>query len=163
METLPSNQLSSSIRTSQMRKLLLGMTSLKLILYSSIFHRFAGYHWKDTMLKFSIQGGGCQSNPMEKGSPSQMATKVRTHPLLSSSLKNNLCTNVKYREFFVPPLFKKQRKSNRKTLYQVKNPKECLRSKNSSQLFPGTCEILHNSHLPVKMHCLTYYYWGFKT
>lgn len=92
-----------------------------------------------------------------------MITKVRTHPSLFGSFRHKLCTNVKYREVSVPPPSKKERKSNRKTLYQVKNPKECWRSKNSSQLFPGTRVLLHNSHLPVKMHCLMYYYWGFKT
>lgn len=124
-----------------MRKLLLRMTGLKFIPYSSIFHQFAGHHWKDTKLKSCLFSGfGCQRKPVEEESLSQMVTKVRTHPSLFSSFKNSLCTKIKHKEGFVSfPLFQKARKSNGKTFYQVKYPKECLRSKNSSVISRHMC------------------------
>lgn len=138
-----------------MRKLLLGMTDLKFIPYSSIVHQFD--HWKDTKLKsYLFSGFGCQSKPVEGESLSQMVTRVRTHPSLFSSFKNNLCTKNKYKEgFFSFPSSKRQENQMEKPYIKLNIPKSVWGVK-TPQFFPGPCVILHNSHLPVKMACLTY-------
>lgn len=107
MKWLPSKHPSSSVR--MRKKLLLGMTGLKFIPYSYIFHQFAGDQRKDTNLKSCLFSGfGCQSQVVEEESLSQMVTKVRTHPLLFSSCKHNLCTKIKYKAGFVSlPFFNK--------------------------------------------------------
>lgn len=153
MERLPSNHLYSSIRTSHMRKLLWGMTSLEFFPFSSIFHWFAGDH----KLQIYLLGFW-----MSKKTKARRVSQSNDHKGKNSSITSHLGTSsvAMLSDRF---LSKKERKCDRKPLYEIKNPQECWRSKNSSQLFPGICVILPNSHLPVKRHCLTYYHWGFKT
>lgn len=118
------------------------MTGLKFIPYSSTFHQFVGDHWKDTNLKsYLFSGFGCQSKVVEEESLSQMVTKIRTHPSLSSSFKNNLCSEIKYKAGFISLPFSNRRENQmEKTFYQVKYPKECSRSKNSSVISRLMCD-----------------------
>lgn len=121
-----------------MRKLLLRMTGLKFIPYSSIFHQFAGHHWKDTKLKSCLFSGfGCQRKPVEEESLSQMVTKVRTHPSLFSSFKNSLCTKIKHKEG--SPFSKKQENQMEKPSIKLNIPKSVWEVKISSVISRHMC------------------------
>lgn len=78
---------------------------------------------------------------MEEESLSQMVTKVRTHPLLFSSFKNNLCTKIKYKAGFVSlPFSNRQENQMEKLSIKLNIPKSVQESKNSSVISMLTCD-----------------------
>lgn len=140
MEWLPSNHLSSSIKMRKKAIIRDDWPEIHPVFLNipSVCKWPLKRHYPQNCL---FSGIGCQSKVVEEESLSQMVTKVRTHPSLFSSFKNNLRTKIKYKAGFVSlPFSNRQENQAEKPSIKLNIPKSVQESKNSSVISRLMCD-----------------------